>query len=320
MKIAAHIAPGVVVHAAWSHKPKKRRMTVATLKGTRYIVGVPEPVGDLPTLVRQFMTRADGAKVVLGFDFPIGVPEAYATRAGIRNFLKVLTGFGKGVWEAFYDLAESDSEISLYRPFYPIRCGGKKHAHLTRGLGVDSIIQLLRRCERRQPERDAASPLFWTQGPVQVGRAAIVGWRDVLVPAMVDKGLDVAFWPFQGNLQQLINKHACVVVETHPAEACLHLGLRPPGRGWKKGAQEDRAAQASTLLEWLEKRPVKLLAETKDQLRDGFGRAKDGEDRFDSLIGLLSMIEVLIGGRGEGAPRDAVVRKVEGWILGQADE
>jgi hypothetical protein len=35
-------------------------------------------------------------------------------------------------------------------------------------------------------------------------------------------------------------------------------------------------------------------------------------------VGLLGMVNVLRGGRPPGAPDDPVVRRIEGWILGQA--
>jgi hypothetical protein len=131
---------------------------------------------------------------------------------------------------------------------------------------------------------------------------------------------DVAFWPFQGELSQLIEDHACVVVETYPAEACLHVGLTSAGRGWKKGRQKDRANQAVTLLEWADKRPVRLVRTAEMQLRDGFGPSPDGEDRFDSFVGLFSMLEVLLGKRLDGAPKNTVTQETEGWILGQRDD
>ncbi|MEW6139683.1 MAG: DUF429 domain-containing protein [Thermodesulfobacteriota bacterium] len=292
-------------------------MTVAALEGSEYVVGVPEPVGDLRGLIRRFVMRANGSKVVSGFDFPIGIPVAYAARAGIQEFFNTLPDFGAGIWTEFYDLAVTLAEISLHRPFYPFRPGGTEQAHLVRGLGLKSFDQLRRRCERARPDRNAACPLFWTLGANQVGRGAIIGWREVLVPAMGDEGIRVGLWPFQGNLQPLIDEYACVVVETYPAEACLHLGLTPPGRGWKKGSQKDRKEQASPILEWVEGRPLRLLHDAEAQLRDGFGPRTAGEDCFDSMIGLLSMIEVIIGGRADGAPEDEVIRKVEGWILGQ---
>lgn len=51
--------------------------------------------------------------------------------------------------------------------------------------------------------RNAACPLFWTLGANQVGKGAIIGWRDVLSPALHDdKG--VFLWLFDGFLDDLL--------------------------------------------------------------------------------------------------------------------
>ena len=46
--------------------------------------------------------------------------------------------------------------------------------------------------------------MFWTLGGNQVGKAMIVGWRDLLAPARRAGG-DVAIWPFDGALAELMS-------------------------------------------------------------------------------------------------------------------
>ena len=50
---------------------------------------------------------------------------------------------------------------------------------------------------------------------------------------------------------------------------------------------------------------------------DGFGADAAGEDRFDSVIGLLGLIGVLDGARPDFVPEDPWIRRWEGWVLGQ---
>ena len=50
---------------------------------------------------------------------------------------------------------------------------------------------------------------------------------------------------------------------------------------------------------------------------DGFGADAPGEDRFDSVIGLLGLIGVLEGIRPDYVPEDPWIRRWEGWVLGQ---
>ena len=52
-------------------------------------------------------------------------------------------------------------------------------------------------------------------------------------------------------------------------------------------------------------------------IRDGFGADACGEDRFDSVIGLLGLIGVLDGARPDSVPEDPWIRNWEGWVLGQ---
>ena len=147
--------------------------------------------------------------------------------------------------------------------------------------------------------------------------AAIIGWREVLGPALMDDSLDVALWPFDGPLIELVSSRAVTIAETYPAEACLHLGMTPPGRGWSKTSQEGRLEQRGALLGWAVRREVELSPDLREMIETGFGPSKDAEDPFDAVLGALSMLEVVLGHRPDGAPQDTAVRQIEGWILGQ---
>ncbi|MEX2374146.1 MAG: hypothetical protein WD942_00990, partial [Dehalococcoidia bacterium] len=313
--------PELVVHADWGSNPRKRWMCVAERTEDGYRVSAPEQVGDPEVLLARLRDRADGGAVLVGFDFPLGLPAAYARNAGIERFREVLPELGQGRWDRFFDVAERADEIGLERPFYPSGSEkGSKQQYLIDALGVRSIDDLLRICERANGMRGPASSLFWTLGPKQVGKAAILGWKQVLLPAIAHGDLPVWLWPFDGVLQELIAKGGIVVAETYPAEACLHLGITPPGRGWAKTLQKGRRAQAPAIRGWLERRDVEFARDLVALIDDGFGAGSDAEDPFDALLGLMSMLEVSLGHRSEGAPQDAVIRTVEGWILGQAGD
>ena len=84
-----------------------------------------------------------------------------------------------------------------------------------------------------------------------------------------------------------------------------------------KRVRSDRAANAAALLGWARDNQVVLTDALSAEIQDGFGYGADGEDRFDAVVGLFGMLNVLLGQRPEGAPRDASVRQTEGWILGK---
>jgi hypothetical protein len=52
-------------------------------------------------------------------------------------------------------------------------------------------------------------------------------------------------------------------------------------------------------------------------LESGFGADAAGEDRFDSVLGLLCVLNVLAGHRPDDTPDDPWLRRWEGWVLGQ---
>jgi hypothetical protein len=309
------MVPRLIIHADWSTDPKKRWMCTAKRENDRYCVSAPVQVGDPTGLVTSAAEQAKGGGAVLGFDFPIGVPKAYAQRAGIDRFLDVLPRFGSDRWREIFDIAERPHEVSIERPFYPKRPGGTCQRHLTNGLGVPEISDLLRQCDFGNGDRNKACALFWTLGGNQVGRAAISGWRDVIIPAVRSLRSDLGIWPFDGAFESLVASKAAVVVETYPGDACVQLGLGAPGRGWSKRNRSDRVAKGRLLRSFGLQVGADLM-ELDAAIKDGFGASKTGEDQFDAVVGLLGMLGVALGIRGDGAPEDEAVRSVEGWILG----
>ena len=98
----------------------------------------------------------------------------------------------------------------------------------------------------------------------------------------------------------------------------MHIGLTPPGRGgWSKRSQSDRINASDKILEWVTKRDVRLSPTLENELKSGFGDKRDGEDRFDSVVGLFSMLEIVLKYRAPSEPDKPSVRSIEGWIFGQ---
>lgn len=157
--------PQLSAHADWGTNWRKRWMSCATQQTNgRYFLTVPEPVGDAPALLDTLRNRARFGGTLVGFDFPIGLPQSYAERAGVTNFIDLLPQLGLGEWIDFYHAASSPWEISLRRPFYPLRPGGTRQQHLLDGLGVSHIDELRRQCDRGHAGRRVAAPIFWTMG------------------------------------------------------------------------------------------------------------------------------------------------------------
>jgi hypothetical protein len=308
--------PALVVHADWSVHPGKRWMAQAVRqRGGGYLALPPAPVAALADFWLRLGKAGRNGSILVGFDFPFGLPAAYAQQVGIKDFTTALAGFGQDRWRDFYEVAEHPEQIALTRPFYPNRPGGRTRRQLLDGLGLETWQGLHRRCDGATAGRQAASAMFWTLGGNQVGKAMIVGWRDLLAPARRD-GVDVAIWPFDGTLADLIRSHRFIVTEAYPGEVYGHLGLSLRSRGGKR-SQAARSAAAPLLLAWVERASLALTPALRAEITAGFGAASGADDRFDAVVGLFGLINVMSGARPSGEPDDPVVRRIEGWILGQ---
>ncbi|MBE7212730.1 MAG: DUF429 domain-containing protein [Gluconacetobacter diazotrophicus] len=302
-----------LLHADWSAGAPGRWVARAERRDGGWRVSAPRPVGPLERFVDALF--AAPAPVLAGFDLPIGLPERYGRATGLSGFTAALDEFGGAGWEEVFAVAREPGEVSVRRPFYPADARrAPRLRHLLEGLGVDTLDELRRRCEHATGRRRAANPAFWCMGANQVGKAAIVGWREVVAPARARGAL---LWPFDGDLAALERGSRPVLAETYPAEAYGHAGLRfPPGSSKRRAA--DRRAAMRELPAWLAERGIVPDGEAAAAIADGFDGHRRGDDAFDALAGLLGMIEVASGRRPAGPDRDADLLPWEGWILGQA--
>lgn len=304
-----HGSAALAVHADWSVDAGKRWMAVAGAGGLRV-----EPVGDVGTLLRRLRAEAEGRPVALGVDFPLGLPREYARlhAGGAADFPAFLRGVGPGSMPGFMNVCATLDEVSAARPFYPQR-GAKGMTRLAHAaaLGLADAAGLSRMCDRATAERPAGAPLFWTLGANQTGKAALSAWRDLLLPSLDQ----VALWPFAGPLLPLLQPGRVVVAETYPAEAMRQLGLRMNG---SKRRQADRQALGGPLRNVMAQLGVTPDTALSTLLDSGFGADAAGEDRFDCVLGVLCVLQVLAGRRTDAAPADPWVQRWEGWVLGQA--
>ena len=268
----------------------------------------PRPVGDVATFLSRLTVEAGGGPVALGADLPIGLPRAYAAQRTEADFLAFLHSVGR--IPDFFKVCARLEEIGPGRPFYPARgIAGMTRLSHAQALGFADASALSRACDRATSERPAGAPLFWTLGANQSGKAAIAAWQALIMPAE-----NLRIWPFEGSYRSLLAPGLVALAETYPAEALRHLGIRLRG---SKRRHADRCATAGALTAAMD-----LLSATPDDamrqaLIDGFGGAASGEDRFDSVLGVLCVLNVLAGNRPDTAPDDPWIQRWEGWVLGQ---
>ena len=301
-----------MVHADWSLDARKRWMAAASAEPPGWRIASPRPVGDVGTLLGRLRGLANGAPVALGVDFPLGVPRAFAAQRPERDFPQFLEGTRDR--PDFYRVCGTLDEVHAERPFYPARgVRGMTRAAHAAALRLPDAAALSRACDRATAERPAGAPLFWTLGANQSGKAAIHAWQSLLLPALA-VGDDMRLWPFAGSFRSLLAPGAVAVAETYPAEALRHLGVHLRG---SKRRQADRAAAAASLLRAMCRLHAEPEAELRAAIMGGFGEDATGEDRFDCLLGLLCVLNVLAGNRPDTAPDDPWIQRWEGWVLGQ---
>jgi hypothetical protein len=311
--------PDRIAHADWGTDPAKRVVTSAKLVDGAYQVGAPRTVGASGGLIeRMGLTGPTGVTTLLGFDFPIGVPRAYAERVGFDDFAAWFRQLD--ISASFFEAATSLDDVSPSQPFFPhkpptTKAPGLKALFVER-LGIPAAC-LLRDCDRAHCDRRAASEMFWAIGAAAVAKATLAGLEDTLRPAFAEAHRTYRLWPFEGQLAQLLSTSDAVIVETYPTEAYRQLGLQMGTSSRAKTRQEDRRAEAFRLLDWCADNAVVADDELAKQIHDGFGPTSSGEDPFDSVAGLFGMIDTVRRAREPDLPDDPVVRRIEGWMFGQ---
>ena len=300
----------MIFHADWSINPNKRWVAVAEMRQSGWEIFslkiAPANLADL------LLEHARNKRVLAGFDFPIGVPAKWADKMKLESFPHFLDQLRNNAYPAFFKVAGSQCEISPERPFYPaVAKAGVRREHLYGGLEFQEFNELRRKCEARTDHRQAACPLFWTLGANQVGKGAISGWQEVVIPC-VKAG--ARLWPFDGELG-LESSKGLTIAETYPAEIYGWLEIDSIRKAGKRNP-DARKAVANQILTWASSKGVSIAPTLQEIVKNGFGEKPEGEDLFDAFCGVCGMIEVASGCRHHGAPTDEAIRKHEGWILG----
>ncbi len=321
--------PELVAHCDWGSQPSKRWIAIATRSNGVYTAYAPQPVGEMETLLHRLRRQAPKeAAILVGFDFPLGLPEAYAGRAGIDSFPEFLQGItetkngsGESRWSHFHEVCASEEEISLERPFYPARPGAARRDAIHEALGLADRNLLYRECELRHAERTNACSLFWTLGGNQVGKSALLGWRSVIGPELQRNPESMRLWPFHGELETLLQPGVTVATETYPTEYHKRI-FGQTLRGKRYAAKRREIAPA-----WLgtaHRCGIRIDRKLRRQILSGFtesnledvSRRDENDDAMDATIGLFGMLAALHDYGSRTEPRDKKIRRIEGWILG----
>lgn len=265
-----------------------------------------EDVAPPELLIASLLARfGPASRGVLGLDVCLGLPIAYANAAGVEDFVTLLPQLGQPPWHQWYDVAETADDISLHRPFYPLKGGRKKMDDLVEALGLLNRDALRRHCDYDPTTgKRWGSPLFWTMGAAQVGKASLHAWRHVITPALSSP--NVCLWPHQHDL---LDTAQITIAEAFPTAYYNALGLQPGS----KRQPTTYPQHIQTLQVWSQsfKHPIIIEPTIFDLWQNG----QMGEDAFDSLIGCLGMLDAWFHQRLNPHP-DPLIRGIEGGVWG----
>jgi hypothetical protein len=99
----------MLVHADWSTNARKKWMTSAERIPQGWLITAPRLVPSASDFMDQWLFS--DRTVLVGFDFPIGVPAAFGRRTGFDHFPEALTKFGIGEWASFFVIADRPEDI-----------------------------------------------------------------------------------------------------------------------------------------------------------------------------------------------------------------
>ena len=128
----------------------KRWMARAVLRPEGYLALPATLVGALESFWTRLAAAAGAGPILLGFDFPIGLPAAYAERVGIADFLEALDGFGGDFYEVATDTGADRAEAAVL-PAPPRRTEPPAAARRPRTRALAAPAPTLRSLDLRAP-------------------------------------------------------------------------------------------------------------------------------------------------------------------------
>jgi hypothetical protein len=159
------LRPGSIAHADWGVSGAKRAVAAAEFEGDRYLAHAPQVVASEGPLVERMGVGSTARGALLGFDFPIGLPQAFGSRVDCSVFSDWFRGLDPA--SEFFQVAKTVEDASVARPFFPVNIRTKSPGIKERwrsALGLTKE-ELFRACEFGHGDRRTASEMFLDPRP-----------------------------------------------------------------------------------------------------------------------------------------------------------
>jgi hypothetical protein len=280
--------PSLIMCSDWSSDSRKRRAWLVD-PAERVLRRLPQTDLTLSFLAAE-AERHEGFRLI-GIDAPIGVPASYLVAAR--------SAFGVPPDASFLDwlpvaLEHTEFLIPLrrardwspQRPFFNVRGVPGGRTDLEAAIRAHSVEP------RRSVEEDTGGTSVFMLGiPSSAGAAALALWTE-LVAARGE--LNVAVWPFAGDLDKLSAGPRTVLAEIYPAAAygtALAKTLPAPRRRVRKGVGHERVEVLRELerMGWLHEFGVLIAEGDRD-----YALADDGD--FDALLTAAALLRLTLEG------------------------
>lgn len=294
MTIAQSRTLSAILCADWGKEVSKRAVYVAEIE-SRIVRRLSTAGWSLARVLKESERWTSTGSVLATFDAPLGVPESYLTILGglpaappMSTFLDFLT-WARSM-PRFYDATTVARDWIVERPFFVVPAGhGRLRAYVDAAAlhGIDMFRQIDR--------MTGAKAVFIKSGiPGSVGSAACALWQELASQLTADRTFKV--WPFEGELQELLQSTTVVVGEMYPraAYATALLDGPPMSRAPMVVAKTDAGIRREAIATL---RAAPWVGSLRVELRD-LVEAEANEDDFDACVTAAALLRCIL----EGAP------------------
>ena len=219
-----------ILCADWGKSLPKRAVYVADVSA-RVVRRVSALGWSVARVLEEAGRWTSSGSVLATFDAPLGVPESYLTALSRLPHAEPMTTFLDLLARVrsiprFFDGSSVARDWSVERPFFSVPAGEG-------GLGtyVDAAARHGVSMYRRIDRTTGAKAVFVKSGiPGSVGSAACALWQELSPRLTANRMFKV--WPFEGDLQLLLQSTPVVVGEIYPraAYATALLDVPPASR------------------------------------------------------------------------------------------
>ena len=283
-----------ILCADWGKEFSKRAVYAADVSA-RVVRRVSSRGWSVARVLAEAQRWTSTGSVLATFDAPLGVPDSYLTALGRHPGAKPLATFLDLLSRArsmprFYDATTVARDWIVERPFFSVPAGDG-------GLGtyVDAAGRFGVDMYRQIDRMTGAKALFIKAGvPGSVGSAACALWQELASELTAHRTFKV--WPFEGEIQMLLQSTSVVVGEMYPraAYATALLDVPPTSRGPLVVAKTDAGVRREAIAAL---RAASWVGSLSVELED-LGQAEANEDDFDACVTAAALLRCIL----EGAP------------------